>query len=132
MATLMFEGETHNEIVQKVRRWLTSVEGGSDESRLTPAEAINQGAELTKDALRIIAQSAPSPVAQTDLWQALAEAGYRATETTREALLNGLETMEEMTGGSVVRKVDEAGRSAMYGMSEQIARAFLRSLTGGR
>jgi hypothetical protein len=132
MATLTFEGETHNEIVQKVRRWLASLEGGSDESRLTPAEAINQGAELTKDALRIIAQSAPSPVAQTDLWKALADAGYRATESTREALLTGLDTMEEMTGGSVVRKVNDAGRSAMYGMSEQIARAFLRSFTGGR
>ena len=40
--------------------------------------------------------------------------------------------MEEATGGSVVHKVNEAGRSAVYGMSERIARALLRSFTGGR
>ena len=48
MASLTFEGETHGEIVVKVRRWLASLDG--EESELTVHEAIQQGAELTKDA----------------------------------------------------------------------------------
>ena len=84
MASLSFEGETHTEIVQKVKRWLVSVEGGSETSRISPADAINQGAgQLTKDALRIIAQSAPAPVAQSDLFKALTEVGYRTTDSAR-------------------------------------------------
>ena len=53
MATLSFEGESHGELVVKVRRWLASVEG-QDEGNLTTHEAIEQGAELTKEALRIM------------------------------------------------------------------------------
>ncbi|NLA37215.1 MAG: hypothetical protein GX868_16230, partial [Actinobacteria bacterium] len=57
MASLSFEGETHGEIVLKVRRWLASLDE-SPEGSLTAVEAIEQGAELTKDALRIIAAAA--------------------------------------------------------------------------
>ena len=60
MATLSFEGETHGEIVVKVRRWLASLEG-EDEGHISPAAAIEQGAELTKEALRVIASAAPEP-----------------------------------------------------------------------
>ena len=35
MATLSFEGETHGELVVKVRRWLASLEG-EEEGHLTP------------------------------------------------------------------------------------------------
>ena len=55
MPSLTFEGESHGEIVQKVRRWLQSVEHGEEVTKLTPAEAVERGAELTKDALQIIA-----------------------------------------------------------------------------
>ena len=58
MATLSFEGETHGELVVKVRRWLASVEG-EDGGHLTRVEAVEQGAELTKEALRVIASAAP-------------------------------------------------------------------------
>lgn len=132
MATLSFEGESHGEIVQKVRRWLASVEGGSPDSRLTTAEAISQGAELTKEALRVIAQSAPSPVAQSDIFKSLTNLGYKATESTKEALLDGLDSLEQITGGSVVHKASEAGRAAVYQMSESMARAFLKTITGSR
>ena len=53
MATVSFEGETHDEIVAKVRAWLESAEAGEKDM----AAMINQQAEITKDALRIIAKS---------------------------------------------------------------------------
>ena len=66
MPSLTFDGETHGEILVKVRRWLASVEG-EETGNLTTVEAVNQGAELTKEALRIIASSAPEPIAQSDV-----------------------------------------------------------------
>ena len=103
MPTLSFEGETHGELVAKVRRWLASIDG-EEERPLSAAEAIEAGAELTKDALRIIASSAPAPVAQSDVVKALTGMGYKATEATKQALIDGLDAVEEMTGGSVVKR----------------------------
>ena len=48
MASLSFEGESHDEIVMKVRRWLQSTEGAGEDSHLTPVQAVERGAELTK------------------------------------------------------------------------------------
>ena len=64
MATLSFDGETHGELVVKVRRWLASVEG-QEEGALSTRDVVDQSAELTKEALRIIAAAAPEPVAQS-------------------------------------------------------------------
>ena len=127
MPTLTFEGETHGEIVVKVRRWLASLEG-ADEGVLTPVQAIEQGAELTKDALRIIASAAPGPVAQSDLIKGLTNMGYKATDATKGALVSGLDTIEEATGGSVVKQVSKAGRRAAYEMNATVARQILKSL----
>lgn len=129
MPTLSFEGETHGEIVVKVRRWLASLEGAED-GNLSAVEAIEQGAELTKDALRIIAAAAPGPIAQSDLLKGLTSMGYKATDTTKEALVGGLDSLEEATGGSVVRQVQKAGRRAAYEMNATIARQLLKTLRG--
>ena len=75
MPTLSFEGETHGELVVKVRRWLASLEG-EEEGHLSRAEAVHQGAELTKEALRIIASAAPQPIAQSEVVKALTGMGY--------------------------------------------------------
>jgi hypothetical protein len=131
MPTLSFEGETHGELVAKVRRWLTSIDG-EEERPLSAAEAIEAGAELTKDALRIIASSAPAPVAQSDVVKALTGMGYKATEATKQALIDGLDAVEEMTGGSVVKRARTTSRSAVYEMNAAIARQILKGLTGGR
>ena len=127
MATISFEGDTHGELVVKVRRWLASVEGQED-GNLTPHEAINQGAELTKEALRIIASSAPEPVAQSEIVKALTNAGYKATDLTRQAVVDGLDSVEEATGGSVVKLARDASKTAVYQMNTTVARAILKSI----
>jgi len=129
MPTLTFDGETHGEIVVKVKRWLASLED-STESSLSAIEAIEQGAELTKDALRIIASAAPGPIAQSELMRGLTSMGYKATDATKGALVSGLDSIEEATGGSVVRQVSKAGRRAAYEMNATIARQVLKSLRG--
>ena len=46
MPSLSFEGETHDELVRKVRRWLASVEGA--DSRLSAVEAVEKASEITR------------------------------------------------------------------------------------
>ena len=127
MPELTFEGETHGELLVKVRRWLASVEG-EDVSTLTPVEAVNQGAELTKEALRIIASAAPEPIAQSDVVKGLTNMGYKVTDTTKAAVLSGLDTMEEATGGGVVHQATKAAGKVAYQMNATMARQLLRSL----
>ena len=127
MATISFEGETHGELVVKVRRWLASVEG-QEEGVLTPHEALEQGAELTKEALRIVASATPEPIAQSEVIKAITNAGYKATDATKQAIVDGLDTVEEVTGGSVVTMAVDASRSAVYQMNAAVARQILKSL----
>jgi hypothetical protein len=127
MATLSFEGETHGELVVKVRRWLASVEG-EHAGHISPAAAVEQGAELTKEALRIIASVAPEPIAENEVVKALTNAGYKITDATRDSVIDGLDSVEELTGGSVVRLARDASRSAVYEMNSAIAKQVLRAL----
>jgi hypothetical protein len=127
VASLTFDGETHGEIVLKVRRWLASIDG-EEPGDISIHDAIQQGAELTKDALRIIASSAPGPVAQSDVVKGLTSMGYKATDATKQALIDGLDTVEEITGGSVVKAARDASRSAVYQMNASVARQLLKAL----
>ncbi|MBS1839167.1 MAG: hypothetical protein JST64_15850 [Actinobacteria bacterium] len=129
MPSVTFEGETHGEIVVKVRRWLASVDGGED-AGLTAVEAVTQGAELTKDALRIIASAAPEPVAQSEIVKGLTNMGYKATDATASAVVAGLDSIEEMTGGGVVQQATDVGRKVVWQMNATIAKQLLRSLRG--
>ncbi len=129
MPSVTFDGETHGEIVVKVRRWLASVDG-QEESGLTATEAVTQGAELTKDALRIIASAAPEPIAQSDIVKGLTNMGYKATDATKSAVVAGLDTIEEMTGGGVVQQATDVGRKVVWQMNTTIAKQLLRSLRG--
>ncbi len=127
MATLSFEGETHGELVVKVRRWLASVEG-EEVGNLAPHEVIEQSAELTKEALRIIAAAAPEPVAQNEIVKALTNAGYKATDATKQALVDSLDSVEEVTGGSVVKLARDASKNAVYQMNSAVARQILKTI----
>jgi hypothetical protein len=128
MATLSFEGETHGELVVKVRRWLASIEGEEEGGHIEPVDAISQGAELTKEALRIIAASAPEPIAQNEVVKALTSMGYKATDATKDALIDGLDSVEEVTGGSVVKRARDVTQQAVYQMNAQVAKQILKSL----
>ncbi len=127
MASLAFDGETHDEIVQKVRRWLASVDG-EEAGDIGPVDVVTQSAELTKDALRVIAEAAPGGVGQSDLVKALTTMGYKATDATKEAALASLDAMETVSGGGVVKNVAEMGTKALYEMNAQVAKGILRSL----
>lgn len=128
MATLSFEGESHAELVQKVRRWLASVDGEPGSS-IGAAEAVAQSAELTKDALRIIASSAPGPVAQSDVVRGLTAMGYQVTDATRDAVLTGLDTLEQATAGGVVKRVGETGSRVVWEMNAAVAKSLLRAVS---
>lgn len=129
MPELTFEGETHGELVVKVRRWLASVDG-QEPSNLSAVEAVNQGAELTKEALRIIASAAPEPIAQSEVVKGLTNMGYKVTDGTKAAVVSGLDTIEEATGGGVVRQATRAAGKVAYQMNATMARQLLRSLRG--
>ena len=126
MPTLSFEGETHDEIVRKVRRWLASLEG--HEETLSPVEAVERASELTKDALTVIAQSAPGPVARSEIVKGLTRMGYEATDSTRRAVVAGLDALADATEGSVIKRVQKARNSVLYEMNTVVARQLLRSL----
>ena len=126
--TVTFEGETHADIVEQVKTWLASVEGPE---HLTAAEAIEQGAGLYKDALRIIAAAAPRPVAEHEIVKSLTDMGYRATDVTKERMLDGLARVEELSGGTLVKDVRDTGQKAVFQMNATLAKQILRQLTGG-
>ena len=128
MPSLSFDGETHDEIVQKVRRWLASVDGDLA-GAMGAADVINQSANLTKDVLRVVAQSAPGGIGESDLVKALITMGYKATDQTREAALSALDAVETATGGSVVQKAATSGTKAVFKMNSAIAKQMLKSLT---
>jgi hypothetical protein len=122
-----FEGETHEQIVKEVRAWLATVEPAADDP-LSPSQAIEQGADLTKDALRIVAAAAPAPVAQNDVFKALTDMGYKATEGTRDRLIEGLGLLDTVTDGELVKQARDTGRSAVYQMNATVARQILKAL----
>jgi hypothetical protein len=129
MPKVIFEGDTQAEIVAQVKRWLQSTEAEVDGS-ITVSQAIEQGAEVTKDALRIIAAAAPKPVAENEVVKALTDMGYKATDATKARLVSGLDQVEDLTGGSVLKTVSEKGRNAVYEMNVVIAKQILKNLHG--
>ena len=126
MPTLSFEGETHDEIVRKVRRWLASLEGQA--GHLDLPEAVERASELTKDALTVIAQAAPGPIGRSEIAKALTRMGYDVTDSTKRAVIAGLDALSDATEGSVVKRIEKARNSVLYEMNAAVAKQVLRSL----
>ncbi len=126
MATLSFEGETHDELVRKVRRWLGSISGQQD--HLDLPEAVERASELTKDALTVIAQSAPAPIARSEVVKAMTRMGYEATDSTKKAVIAGIDALSDTTQGDVVKRIEKARNSVVYEMNAVVARQVLRLL----
>ena len=128
MPSLSFEGETHEELVRKVRRWLASVEG--EDEHLTAAQAVEKASEITKDALTVIAAAAPGPIASSDILKGLKKMGYEATDGTKRAVTSGLNALAEVTGGGLLKRADRARKDAVYEMNASVARQMLKTLRG--
>jgi len=126
MPSVTFEGGTHREIVDQVRIWLASVDAEAETS-IAMSDVVIQSADLTHDALKVIAQAAPGPVAESEIFKALNNMGHIGTEATRDAALAGINSVESATGGSVVRNVAERGSRAVWQMSAPIARQILKA-----
>ena len=125
MPTLSFEGETHEELVRKVRRWLVSAEGQT--GHLEPNELVIRGSQLTKDALALVAAAAPEPIAQNEIVKGLAQMGYDVTDQTTKAVLSALSMASELSGEKVVQRIEGAGRSVTYQMGKAVARQVLKA-----
>ena len=128
MPSLNFEGETHDELVRKVRRWLASVEG--DEQNLSAVQAVEKASEITKDALTVIAAAAPGPIASSDILKGLKKMGYDATDSTKRAVTSGLNALADVTGGGILKRADRARKDAVYEMNASVARQMLKTLRG--
>jgi hypothetical protein len=124
MATLSFEAETHAELVAKVRRWLTSVDG--EEATRSPAEVISASGELTKEALRIIASAAPAPIAESEVVKGLTALGYQVTDTASSTLVDALDALSNVTSEGMVKRVRDAGAGVMFEMNKAVAAQLLK------
>ncbi len=126
MATLSFDGETHGELVTKVKRWLASLDG--EDAPADPVEVVERTAELTKDALRVIAGAAPRPIADSEVVKGLTALGYQATDATSKAVIDALDAMADLSGGSLVKRARDAQSSALFQMNQTIAKQVLKGL----
>lgn len=126
MPTVTFEGATHPEIVAQVRTWLASTEAELEGTEAV-ANMVNETADLTKEALRVIAEVAPESIAQSELVASLTELGLASTDVTRDVALSGVDLVEQVTGGSIVRNVAERGSKAVWQMSAPVAKQILRA-----
>ncbi len=124
MPELKFTAPSHAELVIQVRQWLETAE----DSETTTASLVGKSAEIAKDALRIIADSAPGPVAESELLKGLTEMGYDITDRTRDVVIAGLTAAEEVTDGSFARRAQESGESAFFEMNAAFAKKLLSRL----
>ena len=126
MPEVSFNADTHPELVRQVTVWLESTD-----SERTAADIVEGSAELTKDALRIVASAAPAPIADSELVKRLTDLGHRSVDAQRDATLAGLDALAQVTDGTLVKKVSEEGAKAAYEMNSKVAKQLLKSLLGG-
>ncbi len=84
MPTLSLEGETHDDLVRKVRR--------------------------------------------SEVVKAMTRMGYEATESTKKAVIVGIDALSDATQGDVVKRIEKARNSVVYEMNAAAARQVLRLL----
>ena len=63
--------------------------------------------------------------------KSLTDMGYRATDVTKDRLIDGLARVEELSGGTLVKDVRDTGQKAVFQMNATLAKQILRQLTGG-
>ena len=126
MPEIRFSADTHPELVRQVQVWLDSTE-----AERTASDVVEASADLTKDALRIIASAAPAPIADSDIVKGLTDIGHKATDMSRDTVLASLDGLASVTDGRLVKKVSEGGAKAVYEMNTATAKQLLKSVLGG-
>lgn len=115
---LRFTARTHTELVRQVREWLASAE-----RERTMSDVVTDSADLTKDALRILASAAPGAMSESELVRSLVSLGYRITDTTRDTLVAGLDALGAVSDPRVTATAARA-----YKLNTSVAKV-VRSLT---
>jgi hypothetical protein len=128
MPELRFTGDAHPDLVREVRAWLASVES---ESGRTAADVVETSADLTKDALRIIAAAAPGPIGESEVVTRLTEMGYKVTDMGRDSALAGLQGLASVGDGTVLKRASEAGAKVLYEMNSSVAKQLLKTIRRG-
>lgn len=128
MPELRFTGDAHPDLVRQVRAWLASVES---ESGRTAADVVETSADLTKDALRIIAAAAPGPIAESEVVTRLIDMGYKVTDMGRDSALAGLQGLASVGDGTVLKRASEAGAKVLYEMNSSVAKQLLKTIRRG-
>ena len=128
MPELRFSGDSHPDLVRQVRAWLASVDA---ETGRSAAEVVETSADLTKDALRLVAASAPAPIAGSDIVDRLTEMGYRVTDVGRDGVLAGLDGLAQVSDGSVVKRASQGGAKVIYEMNASVAKQLLKAIRRG-
>lgn len=128
MPELRFTGDAHADLVRQVRAWLASVDSESDR---TAAEVVETSADLTKDALRIVAGAAPGPIAESEVVNRLTEMGYRVADMGRDSALAGLRGLASVGDGTVLNRASEAGAKVLYEMNTSVAKQLLKTIRRG-
>jgi len=126
MPELRFSATTHDDLVRQVRVWLESTE-----AERSAADVVEASADLTKDALRLIAAAAPAPLADSELVNGLTELGHRATDATKDAVVAGLDGLAAVTDGRLLKRVSGEGAKAAYEMNAGVAKQLLKSILRG-
>jgi predicted transcriptional regulator len=126
VATLSFDGETHDEIVAQVRTWLASAERPPIVGAV--ADAVSAASDMTRDALTVIAKAAPEPMARNEVLKALMKLGHDSNEATKRSTLAALDALSEASDGTLLKRVERARNSVVYEMNAAVARQLLGSL----
>jgi hypothetical protein len=80
--------------------------------------------------LRVIAAAAPEPIAENEVVKSLTTMGYRATDATKESVVAGLDALDQLSGGSIVQRAQNAARDIGYQMNVAVAKQVLKALRG--
>ena len=56
--------------------------------------------------------------------------GHDSTELTRASVVSALDALADVTGGSLVKRMERARNSVAYEMNSAIAKQVLKSLSG--
>ena len=110
MPKLIFEAEHPAELVAQVKRWLASLAGRRRGRHLGVPRPSPRGLSSPRTPCASSPRRPAKPVAQNDLVKALTAMGYKATDATSNALVDGLDSVE-----TAHRRQRGASRSAIEG-----------------